>query len=297
VAAENVTVTSNEANIPVGFDKDIIQAIRYDAVLQKTVHMQPWNKSMGQTIVVNRGSNWEKQTKYPNTNVTFNAYSQTSEFLFIDTFEVSALQLEDFAELFIPDALLADQVKSMGYALSRGVEVAIANLFAGISQTAPGAALGSEITQQVLNAANTQIRLGGVKPDTESVFLAISPQQTAAFKNMETWTSSLYAGQTGNNNFEKATLAQSTSLGATIVESMLLQAPSAVSHYMALYSQDAFAIAFAQKPEMKTQWRGLPLAEVKVMKQAYGLKRSFRSAETPGSVSVVDTWASALPGV
>lgn len=297
MAAENVSVTTNEANIPIGFDKDIIQAIRYDAVLQKTVHMQPWKKGDGQTIVVNRGSNWEAQNKFPNTNVTFNAYSQTSEFLFIDNFQVSALQLEDFAELFIPDALLADQVKSMGYALSRGVEVDIANQFQSFSQTAPGAALGTEVTQQVLNAANTMIRVGGVKPDFESVFLVISPQQTAAFKNMEQWTSSLFAGQNGINNFQKATLAQSTSLGASIVESMLLRAPSSVSHDGALYSQDAISIAFAQKPEMKTQWRGLTLAEVKVMKQAYGLKRSFRSVETPGSVATTDAWAVYLPMV
>ena len=293
----NVTVTTNSANIPIGFDKDIIGAIQFETVLQPTVKHYAWNKSMGQTIVTNRGVNWEKSTKVPGTQLTPTSYSTTSEFLYIDTFEVSALLLEDFGKLFIPDNVLASEAQSMGYALARGVDTTIANLYQSFSASVSGTAYNVELTFANALAASRMLRVGGVKPGVDKTFLVISPQQTEAFKNMEVFTNSLYAGQAGIDNFKKATLAQSTTLGATIVESMLLRAPAGGGHDMAMYSMDAIGIAFAQEPQLVTDYIGLDTGELKVYKQAYGVKRSYRTVETPGSPALTDAWAALMKGV
>jgi len=178
----NVSVSTNQANIPVGFEDDIIQAIRFETVLQKTVEMVPWTKSDGQTIVKNRGVNWAKQFKYPDTQITPNAYVTTSEFLFIDTFEVAALLLEDFGKLFIPDNVLADNATAMGYALARSVDVTISNLFQSFSQTVSGTAYNTPLTYPDLAAANGLITVGGVKPGEKAftVILSISSCRSGA---------------------------------------------------------------------------------------------------------------------
>lgn len=292
----NVTYISNAANIPVGFEKDIIQAIRFDTVLQKTVTMVPWKKGDGQTIVTNRTVNWEKQFKYPNTQITPNAYVTTSEFLYIDTFEVAALLLEDFGKIFIPDNVLADQSKSMGYALSRAVDVAIANQFQSFSQQVTGTAYNVPLIYPNLAEASRLLRVGGVTP-SDKVFLPISPNQTASFKSSQVFTDSAYAGQAGINNFEKATLTQNSVAGATILESMLLRAPSGGGHDMAMYDAKAIRLAFAQKPEMFEDFYGLDLGTVHGVKQAYGMVRSYRTVETPGSSALTDAWAVFLPGL
>lgn len=293
----NVSVSTNQANIPVGFDKEIIQAIRYDAVIQKTVTMEKWNKSMGQTIYKNRGVNWAKQFKYPNTAITPNAYVTTSEPLFIDTFEVAALLLEDFGKLFIPDEVLADQAESMGYALSRAVETALSNLFQSFSQQVTGTAYNVPLTYADATEAMRLLRVGGVKPSTKDTFFLISPNQTAAYKNTDVFVNSLYGGANATNNFERATLSQTAVAGASIVESMLLRAPSGGGHDMAMYSRDAIRMAFAQSPTRFEDFYGLDLGTVQGYKQAYGYTRSYRTVETAGSSALTDSWATFLPGV
>lgn len=293
----NVSVSNNQANIPVGFDKDIIQAVRYDAVVQKTVTMEKWNKGMGQTIWKNRTVNWEKSFKYPNTQVTPTAYVQTSEPLFIDTFEVAALLLEDFGKLFIPDNILADHAKSMGYALSRAVETALTNLYQSFSAQVPGTVSGVPLTYEDLTTASRMLRVGGVKPDSEKVFTVISPWQTAVFKNTQMFTDWNFAGSKGQNNFEKSMLTQTAVAGTTLVESMLLRAPSANSHDMAMYSAEAIRMAFAEAPKYFSSYYGPDVGEFQGYKQAYGYTRSYRTVETPGSSSLTDAWAAYAPGV
>lgn len=293
----NVTITTNAANIPIGFSKDLIEAIRYELVLQKTVTEEPWTKADGQTIVRNRTVNWEKQIKVPGVDITPTAYVGTSEMLFIDIFEYSALLLEDFAKIFIPDNVLASQVKSMAYALGRGVDVAIGNLFQSFSQTVTGTAYNVELTYNNLATASRMLRVGGVKPNPKDTFTVISPNQTEAFKTQDVWINKLYDGERGGSNFDQATLGQSTTLGTTLVESMLLRAPGAGGHDGAMYSRDAIRMAFAQDPEYFEDYIGLSLGTLKGYKQAYGLTRSYRTAETPGSSSLTDSWAVSLPQV
>lgn len=292
----NVSVSTNQANIPIGFENDIIQAIQYETILQKTVTMVPWTKADGQTIVKNRGVNWTKQFKYPNTQITPNAYVQTSEFLYIDTFEVAALLLEDFGKLFIPDKVLADHATAMGYSLSKSVDVSIANLFQSFSQTVTGTAYNVPIIYPNLAAGSGLLTVGGVKP-SDAAFTVISTQQRVSFKSSQVFTDSSYAGQEGINNFKKAMLTQNSVAGSTLLESSLLRAPSGGGHDNAMYSKDAIRLAFAQKPEMFEDFYGLDLGTVKGYKQAYGMVRSYRSVETAGSPALTDSWAVSLPGL
>ena len=293
----NVTVTTNLANIPVGTDKDIIRSISFKTVLQKTVNQIPWKKGMGQTIFSSRTVNWAKQIKFPDTNTTPTAYNTTREALYIDTFEYSASLVEDFAALFIPDAVIADIARTQGYALARGVDVAIANQFQSFSQQVTGTGYNIELIFADLLKALQLIQIGGVDPDEESVFAVFSVNQAASFKSQQVFTDSTYAGQDGINNFKKAKLQQTQIIGATALTSLLLRAPSGGGHDMALYSKDAIGLAFAMQPEVVEEWRGFEQGKLMITRHAYGIKRSQRGNETPGSTSVNDAWAVGLKGV
>lgn len=293
----NVTVSTNQANVPVGFSKDLIQAIRYDTVIQKTVTMDKWNSSMGQTIYKNRGINWTKQFKYPNTVLTPNAYVTTSEPLFIDTFEVSALVLEDFSKPFIADEVLADNLKAMGYALARSIDTTLSNLFQSFSQQVSGTAYNVPLIYPNLTTAAQLLQVGGVKPDEESVFAIFSSEQVASFKSSQVFTDSTYAGTDGLNNFKRAKLAQTSIAGSTPLQSLLLRAPSGGGHDMAMYSKDAIRMAMAQEPEYFEWYYGFDLGMLKGYKQAWGYTRSYRTVETGGSSALTDAWACFLPGL
>ncbi len=293
----NVTGSTNQANVPIGFSKDLIQAIRYDCIIQKTVTQDKWNKSMGQTIFKNRGINWTKQFKYPNTVLTPNAYVTTSEPLFIDTFEVSALVLEDFSKPFIPDEVLADNLKAMGYALARSIDTTLSNLFQSFSQQVTGTAYNVPIIYPNLATAAQLLQVGGVKPDSEAVFTVISSEQAASFKSSQVFTDSAYAGQDGINNFKKAMLTQNAVAGSTLLQSLLLRAPAGGGHDNAMYSKDAIRMAFANEPEYFEWYYGFDLGMLKGYKQAWGYTRSYRTVETAGSSSLTDAWAAFLPGL
>lgn len=293
----NVTTVTNAANIPVGFSSDLIDAIRFELVLQKTVKEEEWTKADGQTIFRNRTVNWAKQIKTPGVDITPTAYVTTSEPLYIDIFEYAALLNEDFAVIFLPDNVIADQLKSMSYALGRGVDVAIANLFQSFSQTVPGTAYNVELTYPNLATSSRMLMVGGVKPSPKDTFTIISAEQQEAFKTQDVWTNKLYDGERGKSNFENATLGQNTSLSTTIVQSMLLRAPGGGGHDNAMYSRDAIRMAFAQEPEYFDAYWAMSLGTIKGYKQAYGLTRSYRTVETAGSSALTDAWAVNLPAV
>ena len=296
MASVNVSTSTHAANIPSGFKNDVIRAIRHKCILQKTINMDwSWDKSLGQTIHVNRTVNWEKQVKTPDSNIVATAYKPTEETLYIDTFEYSAAQIEDFAKLFIADAVLTDIKNSQAYVLNRGVETAISNLYQSFSQTITGTAYNSEVTWAQLVKGAELLITAGIDVDTETVHLVISPQQSSVFKQMNQFMDANLGGS--SKEYDKAVLARDKVLGATIVSSNLLRAPGAGGHDMALYYRDAIALVFAQKPTWFEDWRGLALGTLCGFRQAYGLKRSYRHAETPGSTSLTDNWAVSIPGV
>lgn len=268
-------------------------------VAPKTVSQEiQWNKSMGQVIHTNRSVNWEKATKVPGTDIAMTTYQiPGDELLYIDRFDYAAATVEDFAGMFINDAVLNDMTKSMAYALNRGVEAAIFNEFQSFSASPTGSAYNTEVTWDMLTEANEFLQTGGVNVDAGDVTLMISFQQETSFKRDTMFMDSNLAGTVGNDNLTKSTLVQKRITGANVVKSPLLRNPAAGGHDMAMYHKKAIHLCYANKPEPFEQVRALPLGKVQGWKQAYGLKRSFRHSETPGAVTLSDAWAVWIPGV
>jgi hypothetical protein len=299
VAASNVSTTSASTQIPSGWINDVIKAARFKMVLPKTVNMDiKWDKKLGQTIHQRRTPNWEKATKFPNTNITATAYDEPGdEILYIDTFEYSAAQVEWTAELFLDEVILKEMADSQAYVLNRGVESTLANRFQNISTTVPGTALGTELTWQALTLANQALLTAGVDVDAGGVTFAMSPQQMTVFKQNNLFMDSNLAGDEATDNLKRSTLVQKQILGAQVIWSNLLRAPGTGGHDMAMYARDAFYLVYAQKPKPFFQARALAMANMQGLWQAYGTKASFRHPETPGSLSLSDAWAVYLPGL
>ncbi len=299
MAAANVSTTSASTQIPSGWINDVIRAAQFKMVLPKTVNMDiKWDKSLGQTIHQRRVPNWESAIKYPNTNITATAYDEPGdEILYIDRFEYAAAQVEWTAELFLDEEIHRAMIDSMSYVLNRGVESTLANRFQNISTEVPGTGYGTELTWQALTLANQALITAGIDVDAGDVTFAMSPQQMTVFKQNNLFMDSNLAGDEATNNLKRSTLVQKQVLGANVVWSNLLRAPTAGGHDMAMYHKDAFYLVYAQKPQTKTQLRALAMADLTVIWQAYGTKASYRHPETPGSLSLTDNWAVYLPGV
>lgn len=299
MASANVSTTSASTQIPSGWINDIIRAARFKMVLPKTINMDiKWDKSLGQTIHQRRTPNWESAVKVPNSNIVPLTYDEPGdEILYIDRFEYSAAQVEWTAELFLDENIMKEMADSQAYVLNRGVETAISGLFPNISTSAPGTSLGAEVTWPQLVQANQALLTAGVDVDAGGVSFVMSPQQMSVFKQNNIFMDSNLAGDEATNQIKRSTLVQKQILGAQVMWSNLLNAPGTGGHYMAMYARDAFYLTYAQKPKPFNQMRAIVGGNLSGLWQAYGLKASFRHPETPGSLSLVDTWAVQIPGL
>jgi len=295
----NVTLTTNSAQVPSGYMPDLIKAIRFNMIMPKLVEqIRDWNKGMGQTIHQNRTVNWAKGTKVPDSDIVASAYTiPGDEIIYIDTFDYAAAQVEDFAAMFLDDAILKDMKESQAYALNRGVEVSLNSKFSTFSASPTGTSLTGEVNWGHLVKATGMLERGGINVDAGDVNFVGSIEQRDVFKQDALYMNSDTAGSDGLNNLTKSAFAQKRILGVNMYFSPLLNAPAAGGHDMAMFYKKAMVLCYAGKPKYFEQQRALPLGKLSGFMQAYGIKLSYRHVETPGSTSLTDSWAVYIPGV
>jgi hypothetical protein len=66
---------------------------------------------------------------------------------------------------------------------------------------------------------------------------------------------------------------------------------------MAMYLKNAIGLIFAEKPKWFEDYQGLKLGTLCGFKQAYGINRSYRHAESSSTPTLTDNWAVLLKGV
>lgn len=294
------TLTTITTRVPEGWEDDLILAARHEMVMPKLVSMDwKWDKKKGDTINIRRMPNWESATKVHGTAATATAYEEyETQKIIIDQFSCTLAQTEEIAKIFIDAPYMAEQKKSMAYALNRVVETTLTARFDNLSQTVAGTALGSELTYADGVNGNQLLRQVAINADNGDVFLVISSLQEAAFKQQDIFINSLTAGSAGPERVSGATLGSSAMIsGGKVVVSELLNSPASGQHDMALFHKRCFALVYAMKPKWYEVAQGPDFTTTCGYLQAFGTATISRYAETPGSIAATDNFGVYLPGV
>ena len=282
------TPTEADKHIDEVWTTDIIRAQEFELLIGKRVHQKYDYPGHGDVHHVRRWPNFEKATKTPGSAWTPYKYTDTEQTITINTYEVTGIQIEEITKILSLTDAEMEAKKSFGYALARGVEVALANLFQSFTQTV--GVYGSELTWDRLLEGNQYLALAGVNADTEDVSMFLSAEAELGLKKIDLFVNSLYRGERGPSNISKNLIAQDIN-GAAVFRSNLLRVPSAGQHDCALMDRRAIALVMAQEPKSFSEFVSLDLATVFGMYQLYGKSIISRYAETPGNVTAADNWA------
>jgi hypothetical protein len=291
-----MTPTTADKQIGEVWVPDVIRAQEFELLIGQRVNKKYEANYPGHGDVVHipRIPNIEKATKTPGTVWAPYVYTDTEQTITINTYEVTGIKLEEMTRLLSNTDMEKEMKASMGYALGRGVETALANLFQSFSQTV--GTLGVEFTWDNLLRANQYLADAGVNSDANDVSLFLSPAAVAGLKKIDQFINSLYRGDRGPAAVSKNMISEDI-LGAAVYQSNLLRVPSAGQHDCALFDRRAIALIMAQAPKSFTEFQSLDLANVFGMYQLYGFTEVDRYSETPGNITATDEWAVYLAGV
>jgi hypothetical protein len=290
VVDASMTPTTHAAFIGEEWADAALEAVEFAGMIQKKVTREYEGdiKQSGDTVHIGRISNLstsQKATGIGNT-IVFEAPTEGEQSLVIDTHEYSAFLLERITEVQANRNLRSKYTDKIGYALARGREVKLANMFQSLSQSV--GAYGVELTSDDLLAAWTLMVSAGILEadstpgDNFSVFL--SPAAYAALLKIDVLTNRDYN--------PKADAIGRAYVGAVygfpVYVSNLLRSPAANQHDGVLMHRGALALAVQDMVEVKSQWLIRNIADGVVGWNIYGTTELNYPPETPGGGSALD---------
>ena len=301
MAVENITATSAANFIPEIWSLDTLDAVEFAAVLPKLVNtdVEGEIKAKGDTVHIAHVNNYSVRTKSAGISnpITFESMTHGVTDLVVDTHQYAAYQAEKFAERLAQPGYREKQTRKLGYALDRGLEVALAALIPTLVTNSVGD-YGTELSDadyllawEKLATAGA-ISEGAVNPDVACV---LSVPAYAAALRTERFINRDYNGDAGSEALARAHVG--SIYGSQAVMSNLLNAPSAGQHACGFFHKEVFALARSQRPEVASDFIIEQLSTAVVAHQIYGKGRITRPIETPGSVTANDAFGVLLKTV
>ncbi len=276
----NMTVATEAAHIGEVWIDDVIQAQEFTPRVNRS-----WKfVGHGDTYIVPRAGNLTASTKAASTAWTPEALIDTNQQLVINKHDVAGFELEDITSVLSNTELKSIYQKRIGYALGRSIETNLAALPQSFSQIV--GELGVELTYDNMLRAWQYLADGGNK--TDGCTWLLSPAAVAGLLKLDIIINQLYRGD-GKRAIETATVG--TVLGAPVVQSNLLRAPSAGQAEGAIFKKEAIALMMAKEPTIESEYIVKELAWVVGGHQLYGYVEVDRYAEAPANVTAGDDWA------
>lgn len=282
VTDAEMTSTTEAAFLPEIWSQKTADAAQFKRVVADTVDTSLEDEvSMGRIVHRPHRSNLQTQAKTEgiSNTVLFQAITQTNQDFTISTQEYAAwLENEVVRAQERPDYLKAVTTRA-GYALERGVEVALTARFDGFSQT-----VGTdnvEWTLANLLAGWTFLENAGA-PEDDRFFIS-SPGGIAGMKKITELTSSDFAFQEG---LKRATIGEF--MGIPVIQSQLLEA-GAAGKESAMYHRSALVLIRQIMPTTRRQYLIRNLAEGVVIFDLYTTAENEQPAETPVADSTEST--------
>jgi hypothetical protein len=294
VVSTNISGTQTANFTPELWSLDTLDAVEYACVLPRLVNtdFEGEIKSKGDTVHVAHVNNYTVRTKTQGIGnpIEFEAMTHGVTNITVDTHEYAAFQVEKFAERQAQPGYREKQTRKLGYALARGLEVALASLIPTLTTNVVGE-YGTELSDNdyldawELLATSGAITEGAMNPD---VACLLSVGAYAAALRTERFINRDYNGEAGEDALRRAKVG--TIYGSDAVMSNLLNAPSAGQHACGFFHKEVFSLARQQRPDVVSDFIIEQLATAVAAHQIYGKARMTRPVETPGSVSANDAF-------
>lgn len=289
MATGNITRTTAAKFIPQIWSTGVLEALEFAQVLQTRVTREYEGdiRKGGDTVHVPRLSNLTTGTKAAGTDISFETITETEQVLTIATHEYAAFKLESIVQVQSSYDLMSKYQKKIGYALSRGREVTLANLFQGLTQNV--GTYGTELLADDYNSAWLQLALTGLlesSPDPGADFsICLSPAAYAALLKTDLFVNADYNPTNNGAAVDRAMVARV--FGANVYMSNLLRVPSANQHDAAMFHRSCFALAVQNEVPVKAMYIIESLADAVVGHNIYGTSTLSYPPETPGGGSAV----------
>ena len=287
MATGNMTVTTAAVHIGEVWVKDMLRAQEFKTVIAPNVFRDWTYDGHGDVYHIRRRPNIEVQTKSASSSLNANTYTDTEQTVTINIHQAAAFKIESIVEVLEDSGIRKEMTSSIGYTLSRAVDVNLASLFTSFSQSV--GTLGQDPTYQNWLRAWQYLADAGVDEDSDTCIF-VSPAGMAGLLDMDQF---VHADYRGTNNARRA--SEDAHIGrfldSPVIRSNLLTAPASGQHEAAFMVKRAVALIMAQTQKMTFETIALDLADVVVGDQIYGYAEVDRYSETPGNVTATDEWA------
>lgn len=283
VTSAEMTSTTEANKLPDIWASDTKDAIMYKEVLAALVTTKyEAQMRVGRTFEIPHNANLTTQTKTEGISNTINyeAITATKQTVTVSTYQYAAQLLNVVAEVQSNYDERRRISQAIGYALARGIEVSIANLFGSLSQIV--GSLGADPDDAVLRRAWQYLADAGVEDNACWVW---GPAAVAALFGNDKFTSTDYVS--GKSAIESAKLP-STLYSYPSYTSNLLTNPAAGQTNCALFHKEQFSLLRQIKPTVKTHYDMNTNADGVLGYDLYTADELEWVAETPGSLTTGD---------
>lgn len=281
------TTTTAAAFLGEAWVKETIDAVQFNMVLADTVRKIGRQETQGNRILhIPHVSNLTANTKTQGTDVTYEAITQTNQDITINTWRYVAMEVNSMVEVQSRYDLIEEYSDSMGYALQRGVETDLAGLFDNLSVS--HGTFGVEFTEDDFNYV-TQLLDDAGAPINGRVWAA-SPGFVANMRKIDKFVSKDFVSANSKNARAVEDATMGDLFGGRVIQSQLLEAPSAGQHDNALYHKNQF-ILVEQMPARVERDRIIDsLTDAVVAHMIHTVAEAEIPAEAAGSESLGDSF-------
>lgn len=293
MAVTDATITSTTAAnfIPTIWSDGVVEAAQFAAVIQKRVNTD-WQDELklGNTLDIPRLSNLTTQSKSSGVSntVVFEAITEGQQQLSVATHEYAAFMVESVVQVQANQDVRARYEKKIGYAIARGRDITLANLFQNLTTNIVGT-YGIEMTPEDYISVHQKLMEAGLLEDSpdpgDDYSLIVSPAAYAAMLKVDQFINRDYRGDSPEA-INRAMVGDI--FGLPVYRSNLLRAPATGQHDCAAFHRECFALVVQAEVPVQSQYLIRNLSDGVVGWNLYGTARVTFPPETPGGGTAAD---------
>jgi len=223
--------------------------------------------------------NLTANTKSAGSDATPEAITETEQTFTVSTHQITAQEIEDFAEVMSKYDIRSEYTMAASYALSRAMDVACAALLDDNTTQTVGT-LTAELTDDNLLRAWQYLRDSAGKPPFKGV---VSPACWAGLLKVEKFIQALYNGDTKGMAVHEAQIGKIYQATMYVSQLTVGTAPNSSGH---IWANDHFFKIIKKAPKQDAWYSPLAKAWILATDQIYGV---FENQEADEAAAVTTT--------
>ncbi len=276
-------VWANELNRAIMLDRVIVQLFT-DKTKDATAD------GGGQVYHLVARHNLTANTKTASVDATPEAITETEQTFTPSTHQITAQEIENFAEVMSRYNIRAEYTSAASYALARAQEVAAAALLDDNTTQTVGV-LGSELTDDNLIQGWTYLKNSASKGATVGV---VAPATWGGLLKVEKFTNQLYNGDTKGNALHEAQIGRVYQSTFYVSQLTVGTSPNSSGH---MWGEGHF-FKIIKKPPTQDSWYS-PLAKAFIVAtdQIYGMFERQEADEAAAATTTARLWGVRLQSI